>query len=528
MTQPFFPWATIQVALLICCTVLVVGQDEFATTTSSSGDGASGGGPSVDAFLEQGDMALATNELEEAIGYYKLAVALIEDEDNDEFFLEAAVAVYTNLGTAYASLDESHEKRLEQAAMAYQNALLLYRKEIEDIVDEEAKNAASVVASDASFFLGQVYQDLHQSQFAVDAYDYASFLDPYHWAAIANAGSTFQDFLSDHRAALGCYQQAYGLLTDTEIADYITNPPEEPQFVLSQLQYRIGLCLSHDLSKNNCAMEDDPEHPVDCKEMAAHAFSLALEHDPDNKSAQHMLASITADATMKRASNEYVKSLFDDYAENFEKSLVNDLKYTGYQKLRLGFDKAFGEGPVPTFDLVIDAGCGTGLVGEQFRNVAKKLIGVDLSEAILEQAVAKRPELYDEVVAGDVTEIFRERKPISLIIAGDSYIYFGDLDPLFESMRDGLAEDGYLAFTLENVSAENEDTLTSTKPDWRWQLTASGRFAHRKEYVLSVGKKFNLDLVYYEPLDGFRFEHGVGVRGHIFVMQKRTPNEQEL
>jgi len=531
--------ATIQVALLIVigyalCVVFVVGQDEFATSSSSGGDGASnnagtGGGPSVDAFLEQGDMAMASNNFEEAIGYYKLAVALIEDENNDEYFLEAAVAVYANLGTAYASLDESHEKRLEQAATAYQKALLLYRNEIEDIVDEEAKNSASSVASDAAFFLGQVYQDLHQNKFAVDAYDYASYLNPYHWAAIANAGSVFQDDLADHRAALGAYNQAYGLLTDTEIADYITNPPEEPQSVLSQLQYRIGLCLSHDLSKNNCALEDDPEHPVDCKEMATHAFALALEYDPDNQSAKHMLASITADATMKRASNEYVKSLFDDYAQNFENSLVKDLKYTGYQKLRLGFDKAFGEqGPVPTFDVVVDAGCGTGLVGEQFRNVAKKLIGVDLSEAILQQAVEKRPGLYDEVVAGDVTEIFRDRKPISLIIAGDSYIYFGDLDPLFESMRDGLAEDGYVAFTLENVSAENEDALASTKPDWRWQLTASGRFAHRKDYVLSVGKKFNLDLVYYEPLDGFRFEHGVGVRGHIFVMQKRKPEEQEL
>jgi predicted TPR repeat methyltransferase len=64
--------------------------------------------------------------------------------------------------------------------------------------------------------------------------------------------------------------------------------------------------------------------------------------------------------------------------------------------------------------------------------------------------------------------------------------------------------------------------LTNAKPDWRWQLTASGRFAHRKEYVEAVGARHNLDIFHYEPLNDFRFENGVGVRGHIFVMQKTS------
>ncbi len=50
---------------------------------------------------------------------------------------------------------------------------------------------------------------------------------------------------------------------------------------------------------------------------------------------------------------------------SFEHSLVEELGYTGFQKLRKAFDKAFGDNTIPTFDLVVDAGCGTGLVGEQ-------------------------------------------------------------------------------------------------------------------------------------------------------------------
>ena len=63
-------------------------------------------------------------------------------------------------------------------------------------------------------------------------------------------------------------------------------------------------------------------------------------------------------------------------------------------------------------------------------------------------------------------------------------------------------------------------SLDETKPDWRWQLTVSGRFAHRKEYVAKMGLSHDLTLVHYENLDGFRHEHGKDVRGHIFVMKK--------
>lgn len=81
---------------------------------------------------------------------------------------------------------------------------------------------------------------------------------------------------------------------------------------------------------------------------------------------------------------------------------------------------------------------------------------MDLSQAIIDEAEKLRPALYDETIADDITEVFRAKKPISLIVAADSFIYFGDLVPLFESMEEGLADDGIVAFTLENVDAESE------------------------------------------------------------------------
>ena len=81
-----------------------------------------------------------------------------------------------------------------------------------------------------------------------------------------------------------------------------------------------------------------------------------------------------------------------------------------------------------------------------------------MSQAILDEAEKLRPGLYDERIADDLTEVYRRKKPISLIVAADSYIYFGDLDPLFEAMEEGLDDDAYAAFTLENVQEEDEAT----------------------------------------------------------------------
>lgn len=71
-------------------------------------------------------------------------------------------------------------------------------------------------------------------------------------------------------------------------------------------------------------------------------------------------------------------------------------------------------------------------------------------------------------------------------------------------------------------------SLAESKPDWRWQLTPSGRFAHRKEYVEHVGESHQLKVVHYETLDGFRHEMGKAVRGHLFVMRKQTLTRDEL
>eukprot|EP00525_Craspedostauros_australis_P008601 CAMPEP_0198133792 /NCGR_PEP_ID=MMETSP1442-20131203/59749_1 /TAXON_ID= /ORGANISM="Craspedostauros australis, Strain CCMP3328" /LENGTH=438 /DNA_ID=CAMNT_0043794925 /DNA_START=22 /DNA_END=1338 /DNA_ORIENTATION=+ len=424
------------------------------------------------------------------------------------------MSLHSNLGTALSSQGMNKD-----ASVHYKKAITTYLAQIEDIVDNDMLSSAKDIASQSAFYLGMVYQDSQQPQLAIQGYKFAIDLNPNHWSAFANMASVLFDQLKLPEDALWAYNQVYALLTDMDNDDI--ERPAHPEPILSQIQYRIGLCLTAD-DERKCAMEDAPDQEIDCQQMAAHAFSLALQYDENNEAAKHMLASVTADATVERASNSYIKSLFDEYASNFEHSLVDELGYSGYERLRRGFDRALKStgADEQKYRLVVDAGCGTGLVGEQFRNISDTLIGVDLSAVILQEAETARPGLYDETIAGDVIEAFEAKKPISLIVAADSYIYFGDLTPLFDAMSQSLEIGGYSAFTLENVGIEVEQALAESKPDWRWQLTASGRFAHRAEYVKDAGTAHGFDIVHYEPMDGFRFEKGIEVRGHLFVMKK--------
>lgn len=161
----------------------------------------------------------------------------------------------------------------------------------------------------------------------------------------------------------------------------------------------------------------------------------------------------------------------------------------------------------------------------QFRNISSTLVGIDISQKIVEQAKQLHP-VYDDYKIGDVREVLQQfPTTVSLLVAADTFIYFNDLSKLFATMRDALVEGGFALFSLENVSIENEERLLAQRPDWRWQITPSGRISHRKEYVEAIAKDNSFEVVLYENLDGFRREKNVDVPGHLFVLKKTSKDE---
>jgi tetratricopeptide (TPR) repeat protein len=258
---------------------------------------------SIEDLLEQGDDNLVTDDPQSAIKYYERGLEVMNEEEDS---LVVGLSLYINLGTAYSSIGDE-----QKAASMYRQAILLHSRNIDEIVEESFKKEATDLAAQASFFLGMTLEEFKMFEKSADAYAYANTLDEYHWASLANLGSILQDHLKQNAEALAVYNKAFDILTQTEVEP--TDAPENPKDVLSQLQYRIGLAISY-ATNRKCAMHNDPTKEVPCSEMAANAFNMAIEFNPDNEEAKHMLASVTADATFLRASNTFVTKLFEDYA----------------------------------------------------------------------------------------------------------------------------------------------------------------------------------------------------------------------
>lgn len=208
---------------------------------------------------------------------------------------------------------------------------------------------------------------------------------------------------------------------------------------------------------------------------AGQALGLAAEwrrDHPDHPTARHLGAALAGEPGDPRASDDYVRQVFDCFADNFE----NQLTELGYQAPALLADalaQAGIAGPGAGLD-VLDAGCGTGWCGPLLRAGARRLDGVDLSPGMLAHAATR--SVYDGLYAAELTAFLLDR-PLGydLIVAADVFCYFGALAEVFAAAAAALRPGGALAFTAERWA----------EPDAGrgWLLQAHGRYAHDEAAV---------------------------------------------
>jgi predicted TPR repeat methyltransferase len=169
----------------------------------------------------------------------------------------------------------------------------------------------------------------------------------------------------------------------------------------------------------------------------------------------------------------YVEALFDDYAEGFDRHLVDELEYHAPELLALGLQ---GE----RFASVLDLGCGTGLAGRVLRPHADQLEGVDLSAAML--AHARATGLYDRLVQAEALQHLAATPAAchGLVVAVDVLIYLGDLEALFGAVKRVLAPGGMFAFTTEPFEGAE------------WSLRPSARYAHAPAYLHALAARHGL------------------------------------
>lgn len=238
---------------------------------------------------------------------------------------------------------------------------------------------------------------------------------------------------------------------------------------------------------------------------AAQVYSQWLHQDPDNPVAHHLLAACSRKATPQRASNDYVATTFDAFATSFD-DVMTRLSYQAPDLVLNALKQTLGE---PTGTLtVLDAGCGTGLCGPLLRPYAAQLIGVDLSQGMLNQASGRG--LYDKLLHAELTAYLSETvHRFDLIVSVDTLCYFGDLASIAASAAGSLRSGAWFAFTLE----AGEDGAIEG-----YALQPHGRYNHAAWYVRRVLGEAGYQVVSIER-DFLRSEGGQAVEGLVVVAQ---------
>lgn len=195
--------------------------------------------------------------------------------------------------------------------------------------------------------------------------------------------------------------------------------------------------------------------------------------EPDDAVARHTLASVSGRDVPARASDEYLRKVFDSFSSSFEAKLAR-LHYRAPDLVA----EALAQGDVAATRAldVLDAGCGTGLCGPLLAPYARTLVGVDLSRGMLQHARAK--QVYDELVEGELTAYLQQhREAFDVIVSADTLVYFGALQDFASAAAAALRPGGRLIFTVEESTGPDDEDF---------QIRPHGRYNHRRAYVERV------------------------------------------
>jgi predicted TPR repeat methyltransferase len=207
---------------------------------------------------------------------------------------------------------------------------------------------------------------------------------------------------------------------------------------------------------------------------ATDVYQRWRERFPDDPRAQHFVAACTGQAVPGRASDDYVRAEFNGFAASFDE-VLGRLEYRAPTLVADELGRLYGG--TPTGLDVLDAGCGTGLCGPLLRAAGKRLVGVDLSPAMIE--LARKRDLYDTLVVAELVSYLGEHPAaFDAIVSADTLVYFGALDAAVRAAARALRPAGVLIFTVEAVAAADAPA--------GYRINPHGRYSHTREYLLQV------------------------------------------
>ncbi|HEX8404244.1 MAG TPA: tetratricopeptide repeat protein [Duganella sp.] len=445
---------------------------------------------------QQGDAAQAIALISQAIeidgqqakAHANLGVALMDAGRAQDALAshERAIALLPDYAMAWSNRGNALRKlgRPDEALQSYQRALEIQPDYAEAhcnraiVLQEQARYLEALGAAEdalnikdryaeAWFARGNALHCLRQLPDAVESFDRAIHLRP-QWAEAYSAQGSSLFRLGEFDAALDSYDRALALKPDHALA-----------------HYHRGNALR--------ALERNDE--------AIAAYRAALAHGDNPETIAFALASLGVGETPAVLPAEYVRSLFDQYANHFDEHLVKVLDYQ---------TPAYLDGMLrrvaPATDLdTLDIGCGTGLCAPYLKAYSRRLDGVDLSQQMLDKAAERGG--YDELACADlITYLDGYTDHWDLAVAADVFVYIGDLAPVFQRVHGALRPGGRFCFSVE---AGHDADFT---------LLPTNRYAHSPAYLERLANATGFDILAAEPLAG-RKEDGATIAGHAVILR---------
>lgn len=356
------------------------------------------------------------------------------------------------------------------------------------------------------FNLGIVLSRQGQVTAATDAFTRAIAIDPdkyFYWTNLGAALESDQEWVRAEQ----CYQAAINIDPNCPDAFYLLSAlylKQERFEEARHCNYR-GIVAEPAGSKPKMIL-GQALYELGRVDDAISLFENWLAEEPDNPVAMHLLAAYKGQQVPARCSSQYVEQTFDAFANSFE-SVLGRLKYCGPQLVQ----DHLAALDLPASSLsILDLGCGTGMVGEVMKPYARDLVGVDLSQAMLDRSAAK--QVYRQLHKSDITEfLLGTRDHYDLISCMDTFVYLGRLDEVLALIHQNLRVGGMLFFSTEKL-------LENSGLDY--QLNISGRYSHHSDYLTTLLGNTGFRLLRMTDVP-IRNESGCQIEGQ-FVCVSRT------
>jgi predicted TPR repeat methyltransferase len=188
---------------------------------------------------------------------------------------------------------------------------------------------------------------------------------------------------------------------------------------------------------------------------------------------------------------------------------MEELKYRAPQLVIAAIARRYAPDQALT---VLDAGCGTGLCGPALAPYAKHMVGVDLSEAMIQKA--RDRQAYHELVVAELTGYLQSQPAkFDLIVSADTLVYFGALEEVIAAAAGALRDGGHLVFTVERLQP-------SGGAAGDFFLNPHGRYSHGEAYLRRRVAGTGFELVSLHP-ETLRLENGLPVEGFVVAACKQ-------